>query len=383
MTGVIVHEWIEPTGGAENVVEAFCDIYPDAPLLCLWNDAPHRFEDVKVRESVLARTPLRSRKALSLPFMPSVWRNQKATDIDWALVSSHLFAHHVQFKNFPDVEKFIYVHTPARYIWEPELDARGAAIPVRAVAPLFRRIDRAVARGPHRSYAANSKYVSRRIARCWDVEATVIYPPVDVTRIQSKTYWLDSLNGAEVEIISSLPSEFIFAASRLVEYKNIDAAIRAGEVTDTPVVIAGDGPDRSRLEYLAQDAGVPVHFLGRVSDEMLYALFQQCTVYVFAAIEDFGIMPVEAMAAGAGVVANQIGGTSESVVDGVTGALCVPDDLASLRRAVELAASCDASKSRARAREFSVGSFCGAVTEWVGPQRTSRTAAAEVEGEGR
>ncbi|MGV9734836.1 glycosyltransferase [Rhodococcus aetherivorans] len=372
--GVIVHEWIERTGGAENVVKAFADLMPSAPVICLWDDAPGRFGATRIRESALARTPLRRSKALSLPIMPAIWRTRRCSDVEWALVSSHLFAHHVRFANAPSIDRFVYVHTPARYLWVPELDERGSSMPVRAVAPLFRSLDRARAR-EGADLAANSRFVAERIRQCWQVDARVIYPPVDVARIRSVADWADELVPSDRAKLDALPLDFVLAASRLVRYKNIEAAIDAGRLTDTPVVVAGDGPDRRRLEVIAETSTVPIYFLGRVSDELLYALYQRCAVYVFTAVEDFGIMPVEAMAAGARVVGNRIGGVSETVIDGTTGALCNPDDATELREATVVAASCDPQASVEQAMRFDTHRFKGSIAEWIGPERLPDSAA--------
>src|SRR5256885_922448 len=97
MTGLIVHEWVGAHGGSEKVVDAMLEAFPAAELLCLWNDAADRFPSVKVRESWLARTPLRRNKALALPLMSRTWRRTNISEYDWALVSSHLFAHHIAY----------------------------------------------------------------------------------------------------------------------------------------------------------------------------------------------------------------------------------------------------------------------------------------------
>ena len=141
-TGFIVHEWLEQRGGAEQVVDAMREAFPDADLVALWNDAPEKYCDV--HESWLARTPLRHHKALSLPIQPYVWRRAlPPMQLDWLLVSSHLFAHHIDVRtpSGERVPKYVYAHTPARYIWTPELDGRGRSLPARAGSVLFRPVD--------------------------------------------------------------------------------------------------------------------------------------------------------------------------------------------------------------------------------------------------
>ncbi|MDN4481765.1 glycosyltransferase [Demequina muriae] len=360
MTGVIVHEWIEPHGGAENVVAEFAARFPDAPIVCAWDDTGGRFAPGRTVETWLARTPLRRSKVAALPFMLPTWRRLPGHDPDWLLCSSHLFAHHARVASSPDVPKFAFVHTPARYLWVPELDGRGDSVAARLAARPLTRIDRRRAQEPT-GIAAVSEYIARRIEATWGRESTVIHPPVNVAAFDDAPV----LSEADAEVASALPSAFVLGASRLVPYKRVDAAIIAGEAAQLPVVIAGDGPDRARLTALAERARVPVTLLGRTSDALLRELYRRATVYVFAPIEDFGIMPVEAMAAGTPVVARDIGGASETVVDGVTGALVSGLDSARLGEAVWRAADASPHDCRARAAEFDGRTFGTRVAAWM------------------
>ncbi|UVT24063.1 glycosyltransferase [Rhodococcus pyridinivorans] len=361
--GILVHEWIARDGGSEKVLDEFVRTFPDADVLCLWDDAD-RYPGRTVHESGLARTPLRRSKALALSAMPYVWRRRPGS-YDFALVSSHCFAHHVTFRGAPSgFEKFVYVHTPARYLWNPELDDRGASLAVRCAAPPLRALDRRRAReGAH--FAANSDFVRRRIERAWDVEARVIFPPVETARISSVPDWRDELSAAESALLEGLPETFVLGASRFVPYKRLDWVIRAADLAGVPAVIAGSGPEEGRLRQLADEATVPVHVLARPSDALLYALYQQAHVYVFPAVEDFGIMPVEARAAGARVVVNALGGAGETVAEGVDG-LCFRQDR------VEAVAECIAAidgvpKGRNEAvAALSSENFQQHIRDWVG-----------------
>ena len=372
--GAIVHEWIESTGGSEKVVDAMARLLPGTDIVCLWDNASGRFGDRQVSESILARTPLRGRKALSVPVVPMAWRNRRNPGYDWAIVSTHQFAHQVTFRGQPaDFPKYVYVHTPSRFLWTPELDPRGASPIVRAAAPALRAVDRTRAREAT-AIAVNSRVVQRRVAQFWDRESVVLYPPVDVDRIAGVAQWADRLCGADAATFDRLPTDFLLGASRLVSYKRLDDVIRLGAMAGLPVVIAGDGPERPRLAALADELAVPTTFLGRVSDELLYALYQRAVAYVFPAIEDFGIMPVEAMAAGATVVAAHVGGTAETVLDGVTGALC--DFSSALERASALSriGGIRPADSKARATMFDVRRFDEGFSRWVAPlARTSMT----------
>ncbi|MFN3866103.1 MAG: glycosyltransferase family 4 protein, partial [Demequina sp.] len=140
MSGVIAHEWIEPRGGAENVLAAFAKQFPDAPIVCTWDDTHGKFVSGRTCESVLAWTPLRKSKVAALPAMAVAWRFPPITRADWVLCSSHLFAHHIKMADTP---KFVFAHTPARYLWEPDLDPRGSGLAARAAEIPLRRLDRA------------------------------------------------------------------------------------------------------------------------------------------------------------------------------------------------------------------------------------------------
>ncbi|NQX11394.1 glycosyltransferase [Microbacteriaceae bacterium VKM Ac-2855] len=366
MAGVIIHEWVEQIGGSEKVLDAMLETFPNADLLCAWNNAPERYLDRTARETVLARTPLRGRKALSLPVMPFTWRGQRSHDYEWALVSSHAFAHHVSFRGTgPDFHKFVYVHTPARYVWNPELDARGDNALVRLVASGLKGVDRRRA-AEATSVVANSDYVRERILRNWGIEAGVIHPPVDVTEIQAVADWRERLTDQERSTLDALPAEFLLGASRLIPYKRLDLVIQAGAHAGLPVVIAGSGPEEAALRALAAGTSSPVTFLGSPSNALLRALYQRASALVFPAVEDFGIMPVEAMAAGTPVIGIDRGGVTETIEDGVTGSF-VSDwtDPVGIRAAIERARSTDPETIAAHARSFSKERFDDALRSWV------------------
>lgn len=365
MTGLLVHEWIEASGGAENVLEAMARAFPDADIQCLWDDAPHRFADRPVRETWLAKTPLRSHKALALPFTVGAWRRLRAEKVyEWMLISSHLFAHHATLAG-QDVPKYVYAHTPARYIWNPELDERGNSRAVKAVSPMFQRIDRKRAREAT-AIAANSAFVRDRIRQAWDRDATVIHPPVAVERILSQADWRTQVTDAEeLRILETLPLPFILGASRFIPYKRLDLVIAAGEKAGLPVVLAGRGPEEERLRMLAAEAAVPVHIVVSPSDAMLYALMQQASVFVFPAVEDFGIVPVEAQAAGTPVVTGPTGGQVETFVDGVSGVRADSADPDALASALVKAIGLCEFDAAAAAGPFDEASFHTAVRSFI------------------
>lgn len=352
MSGLVVHEWIESFGGAEKVVSEMLSEFPSAELFALWSDVGPRFRGTQIQESALARSALRRRKALALMAMPAVWRHVRvADDPDWILVSSHAFAHQVRV-NGRDLPKFVYAHTPARYLWDADIDPRGKRLAARAVAPALRLLDRKRAKEAA-EVAANSEFVQARIRRAWDRDARVIYPPVDVDRIASVHTWVDALDTHDECLVRSLPPSYILGASRLVPYKRLDLVIQVASELDIPAVIAGSGPDLARLRSLAQDCRAPVHFVESPSDPLLMALYQGALAFVFPATEDFGIMPVEALAAGCPTVVSGVGGQSESARLSSLGVIAEDDSISSIASAVSFAADLDSVPVGTRMAELS------------------------------
>lgn len=366
MTGVLVHEWIAQSGGSENVFETFAGIYPDSDLVCLWNDSVGRFDSSRLRESWMARTPLRRSKAAALPLMPLAWRTLRDRGYDWALISSHAFAHQARFRGAGDgFRRMVYVHTPARYVWTPDLDARGNGVAARAVSAGLRPLDRRRAQ-QGADFAANSVYVADRIRTAWGVEPRVIFPPVQVERIQHVTDWADELDDDEAATLSGLPDGFVLGASRFIPYKRLDLVIETGEMLGRPVVLAGAGPLHDELQVRAARARVPVTFVDHPSSALLYALYSRCALYVFPAVEDFGIMPVEAMAAGAPVLARNVGGAAESTDHAVTGALTSFTEPDEVREAADLAIGTTRAARLEHATRFGMERFEQQIRSWVG-----------------
>lgn len=370
MTGVLVHEWLAPRGGSENVFETLTNVFPDAGRYCLWNDSAGRF--ATDGETWLARTSIRGRKAAALPLMPLAWRQLPAVDADWVLTSSHLFAHHARFGGAArDAPKLVYAHTPARYIWSPELDDRGRSAPARAAAALLKPLDRRRAQEAA-AVAVNSRFVAERVARAWQRDSTVIYPPVDVAGFSAAP----QPDSREQAILDALPSEFLLGFSRFIPYKRLELAIEAGVATGLPVVIAGAGPDEAKLRAAADELHPGrVHFVAAPRGELYRALLGRALALVFPPIEDFGIVPVEAMATGTPVIANAIGGTAETVVHGRTGALVEGWSRGEMRDAVATATSASPEACRARAAEFAEPVFADRIRSWVTTNTTGSDAA--------
>lgn len=363
---LISHEWIETTGGSEAVFRRLLSVFPDADGACLWNNMPGSF-DRPIRESWLASSPLRGHKAVSLPAHASAWKRMDLSNVHTVLASSHAFGHQLATRAVRLGKLgFAYVHSPARYLWAPEVEPRGQGAVIRGAALPLKSLDRRLT-DPRVSYAANSEYIRDRIRRAWHVDSTVIYPPVDVERIRAVPDWTTELTSPEADLIATLPPKgFVLGASRLVSYKRLDQVIDVGSELNMPVVIAGAGPDERALRAHAETSKVPVKFLGRVSDAMLYALYQRTALFVFLAIEDFGIMPVEATAAGSAVLVNVMGGAAETVR--ATGGGLAVDGTApagELARAAEAAMLVSRDGAIERCGIFSGAAFRANVENWV------------------
>lgn len=368
MGSLLVHEWIERHGGSENVFAVLAQAFPEAEIRCLWNDAPERFAGRVVTESWMARTPLRRNKVAALPLMPTTWAHMDVSEYDAVLVSSHLFAHHIGGPVRDEgPRKYVYVHTPARYIWAPTLDHRGNNIAARLAAPFLKRVDSQRAREGS-IFAANSQFIRNRIRSAWQTDAEVIYPPVDVARMQAQPTWRDQLGPRDEAILASMPSQFILGASRFVRYKRLDAVIDAGQAAGIPVVLAGAGPHRAQLVAAASNSSVPVQFVDQPSDELLYALYETALAFFFPAVEDFGIMPVEAMCLGTPVIVGDLGGAAESVTALRGGVVLNSFTASSLKAGVEAALRVNMNFAREHAQAmFGREVFLKRVVAWLGP----------------
>lgn len=360
MSGVLVHEWLAPLGGSENVFESLGEVFPDAKRYCLWNESEGRFQ--LDGETWLARTPLRGRKAASVPLMPLAWRTLPRLDAEWVRASTHLFAHHARFRGAArSAPKLVYAHTPARYIWNPELDVRGDTRVARAAAATLKGLDRRRAQEPI-AIAANSVFVQQRIAAAWHRDSTVIHPPVDVSGFLRPPAPSDR----DEDALARLPETFLLGFSRFIPYKRLELVIEAGIAADVPVVLAGAGPDEARLRSIAEElAPGRVHFVRSPGPELYRALLERCLALVFPAVEDFGIVPVEAMAAGRPVIAPGQGGTAETIVNGRTGVFIEHWSRDEMRRAVEVAATLSADACRVQAQRFSQAVFADTIRDWV------------------
>lgn len=302
----LVHEWLTNVAGAERVLLQLHEIFPDAPIYTAVYDPSKAkpFASLDIRTSILQNIPfMKSKRELLVPFAPFAFEQMDLTEYDVVISNTTIAAKGVLTK--PHTVHISYCHTPPRYLWEPHLDPRASKGRLKwlrnRVSHNLRIWDRVAAdRVDH--YIANSQYVANRIAKYYQREADVIYPPVDIEKFKP----------TKPENIK----DYYLFASRLVNYKKCDVVIDAFNKTGMPLKIIGRGPERDNLQKRAKSN---IEFLGYLSDEELKKYYAEAKAFVFAAEEDFGIVPVEAMAAGRPVLAYGQGGASESILPGVTG----------------------------------------------------------------
>ena len=352
----ILHEWIDAYAGSEQVFEALAQAFPQADLFALSVEPGVHLElgGRRIQTTFLDRPALRQRRNATLPLMPMAWRRLEAGHYDLVISSHHAFAHANRLAG--DGTQLCYVHSPARYVWSPEIDGRGDRWYLAPARGLLKGVDRRATRGVT-AYAANSRAVADRIARFWQRDAVVIPPPVRVEYFGEP---------AEAE-----PSrDYLLGVGRWISYKNLHRVVEVAQRLDMPAKIAGRGPDAARIRAAAREARVPVEVIEAPSDEALRELYRNAACLIFPTVEDFGMVPVEAQSAGTPVVAVGQGGALETVADGISGAFCATADVDALAEAARAALPLAGDGPRKNAAQFSHEAFRASITGWVNEYRT-------------
>jgi glycosyltransferase involved in cell wall biosynthesis len=319
----LVHDWLTIPGGSEDVLLELIAMFPDAELFTsVYDPAPWPAEitDRPVHASYLNRIPGATRNYPKLlPLMNRAFESFDLSGFDLVVSSSHANAKNVHApRGTPHV---CYCHTPMRYAWEPDFLAgedlgRATRLVLPAVLARLRRQDLAGATRPD-AFVANSAHVAERIQRFYGREATVVHPPVDIG------HYLQ---------LPRQPQDYYLTFGRVVPYKRVDLAVAACAQLGRPLKVAGDG---RALAALRPRTPAGIELLGRVDDAVRDDLLSGARALLFPGEEDFGIVPVEAQAAGVPVVAYGVGGASESVLDGRTGVLFPDQSADGLAHAIE------------------------------------------------
>jgi len=303
----IVCDWLVQLGGAEKVLEQLLLCFPHADLFAVIDFVPESqrgfLQGKTVQTTFIQKCPFASTRYRSyLPLMPLAIEQLDVSHYDVVLSTSHAVAKGVL--TGPNQIHISYIHTPMRYAWdlqhqylkETGLHSKWRGWLARYFLHRLRIWDyRSSVNIDH--IIANSEFIARRIKKTYGRESRVIYPPVDLTRF---TPLAEKKN-------------FYLTASRLVPYKRVDLIVKAfSEMPDKELIVIGDGPEFNKIKKLA---GKNIRMLGYQSDNVLISYMQRASAFVFAAEEDFGLVPVEAQACGTPVIAYGKGGVLETVSD--------------------------------------------------------------------
>lgn len=306
----IVHDWLNQYGGAEQVLAALHELYPEASVYTsiYWPQAmPASWREWDIQVTFLDRMPgIHRHHQQYLPLYPFAFGRLDLSDYDLVITNKSGFCHGI--KTGPRTLHICYCLTPTRYIWNyaDYVQEERIGSVARAILPVFiallRKWDYAAAQGVSH-FVAISRTVQKRIEQFYGRESVIIYPPVDVERFAPDT---------------REPEDYFLLLSRLVPYKRLDLAVQAFTQMKLPLVIIGEGRDRPRLEKMA---GPNVRFLGYLPNGQVAHYLSRARALIFPGEEDFGLAPLEAQAAGRPVIAYAGGGARETVSDGETGVL--------------------------------------------------------------
>jgi glycosyltransferase involved in cell wall biosynthesis len=338
----IVHDWLTIPGGSEQVVMELLGMFPAAELFTSVYDPspwPELIKGRPVHTSFLNSVPGASRHYPKLlPLMNLAFRSFDLSGFDLILSSSHACAKNVRTP--PGTLHVCYCHTPMRYAWEEDFLQGELPRAARAVLPpllaWLRRQDLAGAAGPD-VFVANSAHVAARIERYYGRTAEIVHPPVDVEHFLG---------------LARDPQDFYLAFGRVVPYKRVDLAVAACSQLGRKLKVAGDG---RALDALRSSAAASIEFLGAVDAAERDRLIAGARALLFPGEEDFGIVPVEAQAAGLPVIAYGVGGARESVLDGDTGVLFEPQSATALAAAITRFEELQLEDARARENARSFG----------------------------
>ncbi len=334
----LVHDWFTGMRGGEKCLEVLCEIFPDAPIYTLLHvkgAMSPLIESKKIHTSFVQRFPNLEKKYRSyLPLFPRAIESFDFSGYDVVISSSHCAAKGAIVPS--GTLHICYCHTPMRYVWDmyDEYFGKGrAGIVTRAamsiIAPYLRRWDVRTAKRVN-FFIANSDNVRKRIQRIYRRDADVIFPPVDTEQFHISQTKSDQL------LAEKKDGGYHLIVSALVPYKRVDLAIKVFNENGKRLLIVGKGPDEEKLRAMSKPN---IEFLGWRDDHELAELYAGSTALLFPGEEDFGIVPLEAMACGKPVIAYGKGGALETVVEGVTGTFFYEQTREALASAVERASS--------------------------------------------
>lgn len=353
----LAHDWLTGMRGGEKVLEQLCRRFPEAPLWTLIHNQGSVSPIISSRPihtSLLQKLPFAGKRYRRyLPFFPLFAETNKVPNADIVISTSHAVAKSMVNRGRNHCKLHIcYIHTPMRYAWDLFEEYFGAERVGRFASGFFFKplmewvkwYDRATVNRVD-LFIANSTHVAERVRRCYGREAAVLPPPVDLSRFAK---------------IHRQPEDWFLVVSALVPYKRVDLAIQACARLGRRLKILGSGPEMHKLRRLATSLGANVDFVGFVSDEDLGGYYSRAKALLFPGVEDFGIVPVEAIAAGCPVIAFKKGGVLDSMTKDTATLYSDPstEGLTEAMRAFEATAtSFDEAVMRKRAELFSESAF--------------------------
>ena len=358
MKVALIHDHLAQDGGAEKVLRALCDIYPDAPiftLLCEKKNIDKNFAGKHIETSIIQKLPGGvSHYQWYMPFMPMAVEFFDLSNFDLVISDASAFAKGVITS--PATLHICYCHTPTRYIWDythqyiNELKYNKFFKKIISLMLNYIRIWDRQAADRVDIFIANSRTVRQRIRKYYKRDSAVIYPPVDTNTFS----------------IADQVDDYFLIGGRLAPYKRVDIVIEAFLELGLPLKIFGDGVDLPRLKKLAAGRS-QIEFLGRVSEPAKAELYRHAQAFINPQEEDFGITVIEAMASGRPVIAYRRGGATETITAGTTGIFFEEQTSASLIEAVKRfrAQSWNPSVIRAAALRYDVNNFKNSIKSFI------------------
>ena len=352
----LVHDYLVQCGGAEKVLECFCELFPEAPIYTIIYDKKlmhGMFENKDIKTSYLQKIPFApTRHRIFPPLMPMAIEQFDFSGYDVVLSDSSAYAKGII--TGPQSLHICYMHTPMRYAWDDcHKYTADFYFPVfiKKLVPFFmnyiRVWDRISADRPDK-IISNSNFIARRIRKYYKRDSLVINPPITLDNFYT----------------SPKTEDYFLIAGRLMAYKRFDIAIQAFNKLKLPLKILGRGPELKRLKKMA---GSNIEFLGRVSDEELFRYYSRCKAFIFPQEEDFGIMAIEAMASGRPIIAYRGGDIPEHIEEGKTGIFFenqTPEDIIDAVRKFK-AGDYDPNYIREKAKKFDKKIFKEKIKDYI------------------
>lgn len=337
----LVHDWLVSSGGGERVLKDLHVMFEDAPIYTLVYDrakAPSWLADCDVRTTYLQNWPgAKSHHRLLLPFMPCAWEELDLSEYDVVISSCSSCCKGVITR--PGALHICYCHSPIRYAWDMRLDYLEGSNALKRfyatrVLHRIRMWDYTAAQRVD-AFVSNSDFVGKRINKYYNRRSTTIYPGVHIPE----------------NLVTTTPEDYYLFVGRCVKYKRADLAVLACSVTNRKLVVVSSFEENKKLRAIA---GPTIEFRDAVSDDELASLYSNARALLFPGLEDFGLVPVEAMSVGCPVIAYGYGGATETVIDGQTGLYFAEQSVESLLACIDRFEHSGVALSRNQIREYAL-----------------------------